>query len=395
MSRLCFALLGACLLALSARPATAHQKSSSYSSWTATPTEAGTWTATVTFRARAAFLAGIPATSKAAHGAAPTDEERDHFLGGLRLGPDCQPNAPSYRAVEEPRDWVARTWTMVCAGAPQRIETRLFAEASPGHLHYARWRSGEGPVEAVLGVGEGLDIVRPGPLGVRRYAALGVEHILSGYDHLAFVLLLVLAARAVKEAAIVVTGFTVGHSITLGLVAMGRVSPATDVVEALIGLSIVLVGVENVWQRAERRAWLLPASAVGAVALAAAASAITRGTIPTALVGVALFAACYYAWSRDPSDGRHRWAIALLFGLLHGFGFAGVLVELSGESPSLPALVAFNLGVELGQLAVIAAVWPLLRWLRRSDERARWSIELGSAAGVAVGTFWFVTRTFG
>ena len=96
---------------------------------------------------------------------------------------------------------------------------------------------------------------------------------------------------------------------------------------------------------------------------------------------------------------RLRGAVSLAFGLLHGFGFAGILLELSLPASRLvPALFGFNLGVEIGQIAVVALVWPLLRLLGRLGRQAsvrRTVIELGSAGVGAIGLFWLVQRTFG
>ncbi len=114
--------------------------------------------------------------------------------------------------------------------------------------------------------------------------------------------------------------------------------------------------------------------------------------------GLALFALCYFGLPRRASRAASlRWSIAFIFGLVHGFAFASVLAEagLPGDR-IVPALFGFNVGVELGQLAVVSAVWPALRWLTRGRESVyRAVVEVGSAAIVALGVFWFVSRTYG
>jgi hypothetical protein len=116
-----------------------------------------------------------------------------------------------------------------------------------------------------------------------------------------------------------------------------------------------------------------------------------------AWIGLALFSACHFAQLRRSSrPARLRAALAFAFGLVHGFGFAGVLMELELPATRLvPALFGFNLGVELGQLAVVAIAWPALALLeRRSPEAYRRVAETGSAVIFALGTFWLVARNF-
>jgi hypothetical protein len=234
---------------------------------------------------------------------------------------------------------------------------------------------------------------------LRGYVALGVEHIWTGYDHLAFLLALLLLRTSLGEVARIVTGFTVAHSVTLGLATLGYLRPDTAPIEALIGLSIAIVAVENIWLSAGRGR-LLPVGVGGGLALLAAASAAGYGRIPSlTLAGLALFALCYFALlDRLARPLALRWAIAFIFGLVHGFGFAGVLAEAHLPADRVAAaLLGFNAGVELGQLAVIVVVWPLLVRLARLDaERLNGALfEAGSAAVFALGLFWFLTRTYG
>jgi hypothetical protein len=219
---------------------------------------------------------------------------------------------------------------------------------------------------------------------------LGVEHILSGWDHLAFLLLLIVVARRLQEVAILVTGFTVGHSVTLAAAALGVVVPHVRAVEATIAASILVVALENGAMEQVRGGALV---ILGALALFVASAAF--GGLP-AFWGLALFTACYFALLRTlHGAGRLRWVIACLFGFVHGLGFSGVLLE--QELPRgqlLQALFGFNIGVELGQLAIVAFIWPLLQWLRRRDLGTA-VVDSTSFAGVAVGTFALVVRVFG
>ncbi|OCT15312.1 hypothetical protein A8709_14550 [Paenibacillus pectinilyticus] len=147
-----------------------------------------------------------------------------------------------------------------------------------------------------------------------KYYKLGIEHILTGYDHLVFLLSLVLIASRFKEALKIVTAFTIAHSITLFLVASGRLHVIPSWVEALIAVTICYVAVENLF--VQKAKW--------------------------------------------------RWALTALFGLIHGMGFAGALAETGLPKGNLiGTLLTFNLGVETGQLMVLCLLLPLLIWLRR------------------------------
>jgi len=179
---------------------------------------------------------------------------------------------------------------------------------------------------------------------VRQYLALGFTHILpEGLDHILFVLGMVLLTRRVRDVLSQVTAFTVAHSITLGLTMYGAVSVSPRIVEPTIALSIAYIAIENV------------------------------------------IASRVKPW---------RVAVVFCFGLLHGMGFAGVLKELGlPRSQFLPALVSFNVGVEAGQLTVIAAAFFLfaLWWQNKNWYRQRFVVPASVAIG-AIAMFWTVQR---
>lgn len=177
------------------------------------------------------------------------------------------------------------------------------------------------------------------------FLSLGVKHILTGYDHLLFLLGLLLVARGFVSALNIITSFTIAHSITLAVATLNVVQIPSRIVEPLIAASIVFVGIEN----------------------------LLRGDIPNA-----------------------RRMVAFGFGLIHGFGFASALREAgigSGVGIVLP-LFSFNLGVELGQIMVAAAALPIIWKLRENPMFiARW-VPACSAAVVLLGSFWFVQRVW-
>ena len=173
---------------------------------------------------------------------------------------------------------------------------------------------------------------------------LGIEHILTGYDHLLFLFGLLVACRRFKSIAAIITCFTLAHSLTLALAALGLVAVPGRIVEPLIAVTIVFVGVENLIRREEPKG---------------------------------------------------RWALTLLFGLIHGFGFAGVLKQIglgsTGAAIAMP-LFSFNLGVEIGQLAVTAVVLPLLWKLGNIPRFARQGRFAVSALVTLVGVYWLAQR---
>ena len=189
--------------------------------------------------------------------------------------------------------------------------------------------------------------------GFRRYALLGVDHILTGYDHLLFLLGLLLVCRRTRTVAVVVTCFTAAHSVTLALAALHVVTLSGRVVEPLIAASIVFVGVENV----------------------------VRGSEPD---------------KRWPNSWLLvRWGLAFAFGLIHGLGFAGALEDIGlgrDGAPIIAPLVAFNLGIELGQLAIALPLFALLWKLRALPAFARTGVKIASLLVAAVGVVWLVQR---
>ena len=184
------------------------------------------------------------------------------------------------------------------------------------------------------------------------YFILGVEHIVFGWDHLLFVLGMVLLVVDVKRLIWAITGFTVAHSITLALAMLDVIHVPGPPVEAIVALSIVFVAVEAINNR--------------------------LGQSESLAV-------------------RAPWLVSALIGLVHGLGFAGALSEYG-----LPAyakaisLAAFNLGVEVGQLAFVAVLLVTAVLIRRANERLLTHVQLGAARLIGVcGAFWLAERFFG
>ena len=282
------------------------------------------------------------------------------------------------------------------------IRSDLLRGLVPQHVHLARVRDETGGFREKVVVGSDptweLEESTGHGTSLGGYFLLGVEHILGGWDHLAFVLALVLLVGSFPEVLKLVTGFTVAHSLTLGLAALGLLRPDTAAVEILIGFSIALVAAENCWLLGGR-GWGAPVAVIGALVVAGLWALGGSGWLaPLTWFGLALFTFCHFRLLGITNWGQFlRAMIAFSFGLIHGFGFGGALMEI-GLPPGriVPALLGFNVGVEVGQLMVVALVFPVLKLIsRRSERRGRLVAEICSAGVFAVGIYWIVTRNWG
>jgi hydrogenase/urease accessory protein HupE len=225
----------------------------------------------------------------------------------------------------------------------------------------------------------------------------GVAHILWGADHLVFLLAMLLICRRVSEAVWAVTGFTIGHSVSLALAVSGVIQPNAPAIEAAIGLTIVLVIVERS-SNATDRALPGPLAVSAALLVLLGFSRYTGDAwqMPM-LLGMLLFAFCYLLLARDHNQSASfRLLATALFGLIHGLGFAGAFLAIEMPVSQLAfSLLAFNLGVEIGQLLLVmslALVWSATRAIRGLRPLIAESL---AATALGMGIFWFVTRLFG
>jgi hypothetical protein len=237
--------------------------------------------------------------------------------------------------------------TYRCPDAPARLRIRddTFDVFGEHHQTIARVETAAGPREAAFSAGAREATIDLG--GAARptlgFVRLGIEHILTGWDHLLFLAALVLGGGGALALLKIVTAFTIAHSVSLAAAVLGLVHVPERLVESVIAASIAWVAVENVLRRA-----------------------------PSA----------------------RRWITSFAFGLVHGLGFASALTPLALPAPRLAAaLVGFNLGVEAGQAAVIAAALPIFVWLRARPIEARARRALSIVVAV-IGAAWFVERLF-
>ncbi|HEY2677960.1 MAG TPA: HupE/UreJ family protein [Steroidobacteraceae bacterium] len=230
------------------------------------------------------------------------------------------------------------------------------------------------------------------------FVEMGTLHIFTGVDHMSFLLGLVLISRRLRDLVFVVTGFTIGHSLTLALAVTGVLRPHAEYIDALVALTIALIGAENIVVQTGRSK-LIALGLGGCLALMALFKALGFGGLPSLLLlGAGLFTANYLMISGNLRDaGRLRMLITLVFGLIHGFGFAADLLQLQLPPERLAELlVGFNLGVELGQLTLVVSAAMLVLGLRKFRLALPRPIvvDVASAFLVGLGTFWFVSRSF-
>ncbi|MBR0737593.1 HupE/UreJ family protein [Bradyrhizobium liaoningense] len=253
-------------------------------------------------------------------------------------------------------DGIVYRQSFACADAAGDIIYRstVLTEKDPAARQIVLIAQGRSEAQALLDAGNTTVTLSTTPPSLwstmQRYVLTGIEHIFLGYDHVAFLIAVVLWARRLLPVVKIVTAFTVAHSITLSLAALDVLVVPSRIVEPAIAASIVFVAVENFFSR----------------------------------------------------DVDRRWRVAFLFGLIHGFGFAGVLREIGlPPNAAVPALAAFNIGVEIGQVAIVAVALPVLGLLdrlttadRTAPARAAGLVYTVSAVISLLGGYWLIARVF-
>jgi hydrogenase/urease accessory protein HupE len=264
--------------------------------------------------------------------------------------------APGSATVVPDGDGVIFRNTFSCRDVTGDIVYRstVLTASDPGARQVVLIGEGANAPQALLDAGNTtVTLSAPAPSllsTMQRYLVTGIEHIFLGYDHIAFLVGVVLWARRVVPVIKIVTAFTIAHSITLSLAALNIVVIPSIVVEPAIAASIVFVAIENFFSR----------------------------------------------------DIDRRWRVTFAFGLIHGFGFAGALREVGLPANAVvTALAAFNVGVEIGQVAIVSIVVPVLIVLDRlmATDRAKpvraTSLVYGLSALISLlGSYWLLTRMF-
>jgi len=298
-------------------------------------------------------------------------------------------------------------FTYKCSDAQgMKIHSSAFFPVVPTHVTYAQVITDRGDFisqlltadQQTLGLSNASGQSPLQNASFFQYVGMGIMHIFTGYDHQVFLLGLVLISKRVRDLIFVVTGFTVGHSVTLALATLGIIRPHTEYIDALIGLTIALIASENVGDSNHRSGTI--ASVVGSgLLLMALGKMVGFGGLPVyLLIGAAIFAVNYLMLSGHLKDaGKLRLVVTMVFGLIHGFGFAANLLEMqlpTGRMAEL--LVGFNLGVEIGQLTLVCALLGLVWLLSKAKLTLPRPIvvDVASACVAGVGIYWFVSRSY-
>lgn len=390
-------LLAVC--AVVAPPANAHTKSETYTVWHVSgPTVRATYSIPL-----------VEADRLAKGGTRASNEEVSSYLTSRvsvssKAG-KCSLTGP-VRAVAATEQFRRFELAFQC-GSTEDIELRsdAFFELVPSHVTLAQIERDQGDlIEQMITTDQRTLSMSGGEAEELRsasfleYMKMGVMHIFTGVDHMSFLLGLVLISRRARDLAFVITGFTLGHSATLAMAVTGVLRPHAEYIDALVALTIALIGAENI-AVATRKPEVISIGVASLLIVMAIASAAGFGSLPASLLaGAALFGSSYLMMSGHLYDAaRLRLVVTLVFGLIHGFGFAADLLEMRLPTERLvELLVGFNLGVEVGQLTLVFALLGIVAVLAKARITLPRPIvvDVLSSGLVCLGMYWFISRSF-
>jgi len=390
-------ILTACL-SLVVTSVQAHIKSESHSTWRIDGANVSLdYSVPLTETVRLATTVGVQ----------PTDQRvLEYFKAHLSVssqGGSCR--LAQSRAVRATDQFRRFEFSFQCPSAADiQLHAATFFDLIASHVNLAQIETADGKfVEQIFNQDQQtLEVNAAGATlenaGFLQYVAMGIMHIFTGIDHMSFLVGLVLISRRTRDLIFVITGFTLGHSATLALAVTGILRPHAEYIDALVALTIALIGAENI-AVATRRPGVVSAGIAGLLLAMIVAKLLGYGTLPLLLlVGATLFTVNYLMISGHLRDaGRLRLVITVVFGLVHGFGFAAGLLEFKmPEGRLAELLLGFNLGVEIGQLSVVLVLLGLVALLRRL--RLAWPrplvIDTAASGLVGIGLYWFLGRSF-
>jgi len=300
-----------------------------------------------------------------------TDAERDAakpaiaklVAGQIDLkidGNTAKPDAPGNVAFDERNNAEVTFFYKLIPANAISLQSHLLDKLPPDHKQYATIKKADGAEIGKKLLNKTAETLEVSLTGIAQSGAenqpsstfsdflkLGIEHIVTGYDHLLFLFSLLVITRSFWPALKIITFFTIAHSITLALAGLNLVEVPSSIVEPLIAATIVYVGLENIIRK-------------------------------------------------DKVTTLQRCFLTFFFGLIHGFGFAGVLREMdisSTETGIFVPLFSFNLGVETGQIVIASIVLPLIWWLHGKANIERYLVPVGSALTCLAGGYWLLERT--
>ncbi len=325
-------------------------------------------------------------------------------LGASAGAQPCPTAHPPQALAATPGFWREEFLFHCPAAENLHLHFAAFFDLVPSHTDFARIETASGELSEQLFTATQRDLpvaVAENKLqsaGFATFVGMGIMHIFTGIDHMSFMLGLVLISRRIRDLLFVVTGFTLGHSLTLALAVTGVLRPDPQYIDALVALTIALIGAENIGDSTHRP--LPVALGLGGLLLVMAALEALGAPIALPLpllLGGALFTGSYLMLTGQLGDAaRVRLLVTLVFGLIHGFGFASNLLEMRLPADRLASLlVGFNVGVELGQVTVVLgalALVALCAKLRFTIPRPLFT-DIAASLLVGEGLFWFLGRS--
>jgi len=326
----------------------------------------------------------------------------NYLSDAIYLGDKCKLNQPAEFNENNAAGVLKFYWHFQCSTLPSIVSISLFQDLGLTHTHIARGAiDGETIPEFMFASQTDFWEINSLSQSNRNqssywgYLISGIEHILSGWDHLAFLLGLLLLFQG-RNLVIAITGFTIGHSLTLGLGAMNILRVHSEMVEILIGFSILLLAVEKFFKDQYDFNNVIKNMIFAFIAfLPLALFGILE---PLLILGLALFLTIYLSLTHHYSSPWIPLMITVFFGLIHGLGFASSIAEVGIPQDRLwQIILSFNLGVELGQLAVAFTILGLFTLVKNYFSASYYGSinNITGAVVFSMGTFWFVTRAMG
>jgi len=375
-----------------------HQRSESYSKWSVEEDENHTLV-NVAFTIRLSNLNKLEGPLVGEW----EDRISAYIISSFTTDSDCLQES-KHRVMTSRADDIFRvSWTLSCNQMLEEIKTNVFFDRDPTHSHIARYiydsnLSTEKLFTTQTKTWNLKDIYSSKESSVnssfKEYVLLGIKHISTGYDHLAFLFGLLLLNQRLKRLVLAITGFTLGHSLTLSLAVLDLVRPVNSFIEALIGFSIALLGLEFLIRHSKSNSTYVKNISYFLFLFLLLYFIFSGGSNSLGLVGLFIFSFCYLTLVSKNLSSFFSLFIASIFGLIHGFGFGGFLFEVGfSEDNILKTLFGFNLGVEIGQLMAMSLFILIIFGISKLDIKNKEYINpLLATFLVTLGTYWFVYR---
>ena len=380
----------------------AHQRSESYSKWVIVKEE-DNYSVSVSFTIRLSNLNKLEGPLIRGW----ENRISSYVISSFTTDPNCFRRDEARVVSSREDDIVKISWLFLCESNLQEIQNNVFFDKDPSHSHIARLESEGNLSTEKLFTNEARNWKIENGLSSKQnsksssfkdYISLGIKHISTGYDHLAFLFGLLLLNQRFKTLLLAITGFTLGHSLTLSLAALNYVKPVSGFIEALIGFTIALVGFEFLLRQSRQSLnYINPLICVLSLFFLLYFF-FSDGRYILGILGLFLFTICYLTLVSKNSSYFFSLFIASIFGLIHGFGFGGFLYEVGfSDENLLKALLGFNLGVEIGQLLAIGLFLIIGLAIIQLNSRHQKYIKsyinpILATLLVSLGTYWFLDR---